>query len=158
VPDGAVIFQRVIRRRQAMAKMIKHSLIVAAALGVIALGAIVSSGAAMAQDTPANDAAKQVGPGQPAENPGSRYQTMEEFDRWKQKNPETREELRKDPSLLNNPDYVAKHPELQKFMDEHPNFKRAAKKNPERLMHKSYNVKHQAKERHRKASEPQKPQ
>jgi hypothetical protein len=148
-----------VRRRQAMAKRIKNSLLMAAVLGVIALGVIVSSGAAMAQDTLANDDAKQsVGPGQPAENPGSRHQTMEEFDRWKQKNPETREELRKDPSLMNNPEYLAKHPELQKFMDEHPNFKKAAKKNPERLMHKSYNVKHQDKERHRRAAEQQKPQ
>jgi hypothetical protein len=141
-----------------MGKTIKSSLMVAAVLGMIALGAMMSSGAAMAQDTSTNDVTKQGGPGNEANNPGSRYQTMEEFDRWMQKNPETREELRKDPSLLNNPDYVAKHPELQKFMDEHPRFREAARKNPEKMMHKSYNVKHQAKERHQHNHQPQQPE
>jgi phage-related protein len=39
-------------------------------------------------------------------------------------------ELRKDPSLANNPDYLAKHPELKGYLDQHPLIRRELAENP----------------------------
>ncbi len=133
-----------------MVKAMKYSVVVVAVLGMIALGVAASSAVAMAQDTSAQDASSQgVGPGRPPENPGSRNKTDADFDRWMRQNPESRQQIMKDPSLLNNPDYLAKHPELQKFMNDHPDFQKAVKKNPERMMRKSAHAERRAAEHRR---------
>lgn len=127
-----------------MAKVLKYSVLATVVLGMIVLGIALSSGVAMAQDDAStqgvgpDDASKQaVGPGHKAEDPGARAETAQTFDSYLRKNPEVRQEVMKDPSLLNNPDYLAKHPGVQKFMNQHPDFARAVKKNPDRMMHKS---------------------
>jgi hypothetical protein len=133
-----------------MAKILKFSLIAMVALCMIALGATFSSGVAMAQD----DASKQAaGPGHPPENPGSRSETAMDFDKYMRKNPQVRQEVEKDPSLLNNPDYLAKHPDLQKFMNQHPDFQRAAAKNPDRMVRKSRGQQRRAVRRHREGKD-----
>lgn len=130
-----------------MVKTLRISLIAVAVLGLVMVGATLTSGVATAQD----DATKQgaVGPGHPAEDPGSRSETAMAFDKYMRKNPQVRQEIEKDPSLLNNPDYLAKHPDLQKFMSEHPNFQRAAAKNPDRLVRKSRSEQRKAVRQHR---------
>jgi hypothetical protein len=128
-----------------MAKTLKYSLIVMAVLGMIVLGA----GAALAQDSTAQGAADQgVGPGHPAEDPGARAETMQSWDHYMRQNPELRQQIMKDPSLLNNPDFLAKHPELQKFETQHPDFTKAVQKNPERMMHKAAHQEKRAAARH----------
>ncbi|MBZ5596968.1 MAG: hypothetical protein LAN83_01490 [Acidobacteriia bacterium] len=129
-----------------MAKVLKYSVIATVVLCMVVLGAALTSGAAMAQD----DASSQgTRPGQQAENPGARADSAQAFDHWLRKNPEARQEIMKDPSLLNNPDYMAKHPDLQKFMSEHPDFQKAAQKNPNRVMHRSEHQEHNAAARHK---------
>lgn len=73
-------------------------------------------------------------PGQPAENPGARADTMQGFDRWVHDNPQAAKELKKDPSLINNSDWLAKHPDLNNYMNSHPDLKQEMQKNPERMM------------------------
>jgi hypothetical protein len=139
-----------------MVKTIKYSLVATAVLGMILLGAAMSSSPAMAQDSSSQGASTQaVGPGHQAENPGSRSDTTQAFDKWMRKNPQARREIMKDPSLLNNPDYMAKHPDLQKFMNDHPDFQRAVNKNPERMMHKAqHNERRAAAHRHAQNGRP----
>ncbi len=121
-----------------MAKTIRYSLMVAAVLGMIALSTALSSAVAVAQDNGAQSTSAQPAPpGQPAEDPGARSHTDAAFDHYLRQNPEVRQQVMKNPSLLNNQDYLAKHPDLQKFMQDHPDFAKATAKNPERIMHKS---------------------
>jgi len=128
-------------------KTIKHGLAVAVVLSGMLL-------TAAAQDTPASTqepstSGQGVRPGEPAEKPGARNDTMQAFDHWMRQNPDAAQEIRKDPSLLNNSEYMAKHPDLQKFMEDHPDFRRAAKKNPNRVVHKGVHMNKQARENRR---------
>lgn len=104
---------------------------------------------ASAQDQTASPS--NPGPGQPAANPGARHATDMAFDKWLRKNPDSAAEIRKDPSLLNNPDYLAKHPDLQGFMNDHPEFKSAVAKNPNKVVrmtaHNQRKAAHEHKER-----------
>jgi GrpB-like predicted nucleotidyltransferase (UPF0157 family) len=49
--------------------------------------------------------------------------------------PEIAEQLRKDPSLVNNQDFVKNHPALQQFLAEHPGVREEYKENPNAFMH-----------------------
>ena len=48
--------------------------------------------------------------------------------------PEIAEQLRKDPSLVNNPKFVAAHPALQQFLAQHPGVRREYEGNPTAFM------------------------
>ena len=43
-------------------------------------------------------------------------------------------ELRKNPALLNDPNYVANHPELKSFMSAHPGIQHEVAEDPKRFM------------------------
>ena len=129
-----------------MVKMFKYSVMAVLVLGLIAAGTSFMSSAALAQDNASKEA---VGPGHEAENQGSRAETAMDFDKWMRKNPEARQQIEKDPSLLNNPDYLAKHPDLQQFMNSHPNFQRASAKNPDRMVRESRDQQRRAVKQHR---------
>ena len=113
-------------------------------LGLILFSAVMS-GAAFAQASTDNAAPL---PGQPAENPGSRADTMQGFDRWVHDNPQAAKELKKDPSLINNSDWMAKHPDLNTYMNNHPDFKQEMQKNPDRMMRHGQADARRAKTRH----------
>jgi hypothetical protein len=127
-------------------KMMKYSLVWAAAVALF-LSVAVSSTRAVAQDASSTPQSTVPGPGQPAANPESRNDTAQAFDHWMRQNPEASEQIRKDPALLNNPEYLSKHPELQEFMNNHPDFKAAAAKNPNKVLHRSERQQHMARER-----------
>jgi hypothetical protein len=50
--------------------------------------------------------------------------------------PELREQLHKDPNLVNDPKFVADHPDLQKYMQDHPKIADHWKAHPANVMHR----------------------
>ena len=55
----------------------------------------------------------------------------QEVDNFLIHRPDVAEELHRDPSLINNPQWLAKHPEVQTFMKDHPNAQRVAAEHPD---------------------------
>ncbi|HZQ70750.1 MAG TPA: hypothetical protein VFA68_19640 [Terriglobales bacterium] len=103
-----------------------------ALLLTVLLGYSISPKALAAQDTPT--------PTSPApadtdnDNDHGRATSYKQFDHALRKDPQMAEELKKNPSLMNDPGYLEKHPGLKKYMDTHPDMAKAAKSNPERLL------------------------
>ncbi|MGA8765236.1 MAG: hemophore-related protein [Candidatus Sulfotelmatobacter sp.] len=56
------------------------------------------------------------------------------FDNFLDSHPEVAEQLRKDPSLVNNPEYVEKHAELQQYLQQHPEIREELSQNPNGFM------------------------
>src|SRR5258708_2947423 len=56
------------------------------------------------------------------------------FDQFSDSHPEIVEQLRKDPSLVNNQEFLAKHPALQEYLQQHPNVREEMTENPDRFM------------------------
>jgi len=59
---------------------------------------------------------------------------LAEMDRFLDGHPEVAEQLRKDPSLINNQEFVEKHPELQEFLQNHPGVREEFRENPNAFM------------------------
>jgi len=57
------------------------------------------------------------------------------MDRFMDSHPEVAEQLRKDPSLVNNKAFVSNHPALQQFLADHPGVREEYKENPNAFMH-----------------------
>jgi phage-related protein len=57
------------------------------------------------------------------------------MDRFMDSHPEIAEQLRRDPSLVNDKKFVSNHPELQQFLAEHPGVREEYKENPDAFMH-----------------------
>jgi len=55
---------------------------------------------------------------------------LAEMDRFLDGHPEIAEQLRKDPSLINNQEFVDKHPELREFLQSHPGVREEFRENP----------------------------
>lgn len=49
--------------------------------------------------------------------------------------PELREQLNKNPNLINDPKFVSEHPDLQKYMQDHPKIADHWKAHPNSVMH-----------------------
>src|SRR5580658_2882407 len=62
---------------------------------------------------------------------------------------ETAEQLRKDPSLVDNQEYVRNHPELQAYLQEHPAIREEIKENPNAFMRQEYRYDHREDDRDR---------
>src|SRR5260221_685472 len=56
------------------------------------------------------------------------------FDQFMDSHREIAEQLRKDPSLVNNREFVEKHPALQTYLQEHPGIRKEIKENPNAFM------------------------
>jgi GrpB-like predicted nucleotidyltransferase (UPF0157 family) len=61
---------------------------------------------------------------------------LSNMDRFMDSHPEIAEQLRKDPSLVNNKDFVQGHPALQEFLANHPELREEYKENPNAFMHR----------------------
>jgi len=59
---------------------------------------------------------------------------LAEMDQFLDSHPEVAEQLRKDPSLINNEDFVDKHPGLREFLQNHPGVREEFKENPNAFM------------------------
>jgi phage-related protein len=57
------------------------------------------------------------------------------MDRFMDSHPEIAEQLRRDPSLVNNKQFVENHPDLQQFLAQHPGVREKYKENPNAFMH-----------------------
>ena len=58
------------------------------------------------------------------------------MDRFMDSHPEIAEQLRKDPSLVDNKQFVENHPALQQFLADHPGVREEYKEHPEAFMHR----------------------
>ncbi len=58
------------------------------------------------------------------------HKTLDQFNSFLGDHPDIRQQVRQDPSLLNNPQYLAKHPELNHFLSSHPSLGERIKDNP----------------------------
>src|SRR5438128_10902508 len=56
------------------------------------------------------------------------------FDQFLDSHPEVAEGLRKDPNLINNPNWVSKHQELKDWLENHPNAREEMKENTTAFM------------------------
>ncbi|HEY2544548.1 MAG TPA: hypothetical protein VGI46_00635 [Candidatus Acidoferrum sp.] len=61
-------------------------------------------------------------------------QELSRFDQFLDAHRETAEQLRKNPSLVNNEEYVKGHPELQAYLQDHPAVREQLRDNPNALM------------------------
>jgi len=57
------------------------------------------------------------------------------FDRFMDGHPEIAEQLRRDPSLVKNEDFVRNHRDLQEYLQQHPGTRQEITENPDRFMH-----------------------
>ncbi|HEY6304134.1 MAG TPA: hypothetical protein VIX14_13825 [Terriglobales bacterium] len=76
-------------------------------------------------------------PGPPESNPPDDITRREvtEMDRFLDAHPEIDQQLRKDPSLIDNQKWVANHPALQEYLQNHPQVAGAFRSNPNAFMH-----------------------
>ena len=84
---------------------------------------------ASAQSTPPAQSSRPV-----QDNDVTR-QEMARFDQFLDNHREIADQLRKDPSLVDNPEYLKNHPELQTYLQDHPAVREAIKQNPNAFMH-----------------------
>ncbi len=56
------------------------------------------------------------------------------FDRYLDTHPAVEQQLRRNPNLVNDPNYLAQHPGLQQYMNTHPGMAKELKENPRAVM------------------------
>lgn len=61
-------------------------------------------------------------------------QELAEFDQFLDSHREIAQQLQKDPSLANDPDYVTNHPDLQRYLQDHPAIREELKENANGFM------------------------
>jgi hypothetical protein len=101
---------------------LKTWLTVSALTGFLCLGTPVIAQSASAQNSPAlqgDDATRQE---------------FANFDRFLDSHPETAEQVRKDPSFVNNEDFLQHHPALQTYLQDHPALRQQIKDDPNSFM------------------------
>jgi hypothetical protein len=60
---------------------------------------------------------------------------VKEFDHFLDKHPEVAQELRSDPSKVNDTEYVSNHKQLQQWLEKHPQVRDEIRENPSAFMH-----------------------
>jgi hypothetical protein len=101
---------------------LKTWLTVSALTGFLCLGTPAIAQSASAQNSPApqgDDATRQE---------------LANFDRFLDSHPETAEQVRKDPSFVNNEDFLQHHPALQTYLQDHPAVRQQITADPNALM------------------------
>jgi len=74
---------------------------------------------------------------------------LHNLDQYLDKHPEVSKELRKDPSLINNQEWVSKHPELQEWLKNHPHASAELREHPKAFMHREHQYEsHERGEKH----------
>jgi hypothetical protein len=100
----------------------------AAGLTFIALtGCLCFSQPAAAQSTPAQDARS-------TQDRDANREELANFDRFLDNHREISERLRKDPSLVDDREFVKNHPELQTYLQDHPRIRETIKQDPNEFM------------------------
>ena len=77
-------------------------------------------------------------PGQnnrPVQDNDASRQELARFDGFLNSHPEIADQLRKDPSLVNNEEFMKNHPALQTYLEDHPGVREQLKQDPNAFMH-----------------------
>jgi hypothetical protein len=99
-----------------------------AGLALLALTAcFFLSEPAAAQSAPAQDP-------RPVQDRDANREELATFDRFLDNHREIADQLRKDPSLVKNREFVTNHPALQTFLEDHPAVQEAIRQNPDTFM------------------------
>ena len=93
---------------------------------ILALGAVVAVAPASAQS---QNAARQD------QDADLTRQQLAAFDNFLDSHPEVSDQIRKNPSLVNNEEFVEGHPALQSYLQTHPEVKEDLAQNPNAVMH-----------------------
>lgn len=76
------------------------------------------------------------------ENPntpyGRHHQYAERFDSFLDANPDVSQALRKNPRLIDNPQFVGNHPGLRDYLQKHPRVREAFRRRPNRFIHREH--------------------
>ena len=82
---------------------------------------------AAAQSAPAQDT-------RPVQDRDASREQLANFDRFLDSHREIADQLRKDPSLVDNREFVTNHPALQTYLQDHPAVREAIRQNPDSFM------------------------
>jgi phage-related protein len=95
-------------------------------LTTLALGALIAAApaAAQSQNTMPQDQDTDLS-----------HRQLADFDHFLDSHPEVAEQLRKDPSLVNNEEFVENHSDLQRYLQQHPEVREDLNQNPGVVMH-----------------------
>ena len=99
-------------------------------LTLLTVASLFSLGTALAE-APQSQAPSQAAP---QDNDTTRGE-LASFDRFMDGHPEIAEQLRRDPSLVKNEDFVRDHRDLQEYLQNHPGVREEISENPDRFMH-----------------------
>jgi hypothetical protein len=116
---------------------LKTWLTVSALTGFLCFGAPVNAQSASAQNTPVlqgDDATRQE---------------LANFNQFLDSHPETADQVRKDPSLVNNEDFLQHHPALQTYLQDHPAVRQQIKADPNAFMRQEARYEHRDDDRDR---------
>lgn len=113
-------------------KMLKHIAMVGTLVAFTWMGTALSQTATPTSPSPSTN------PGTPSVNPspnlgptGGQTDTMEHY---LTNHPEIADELHNNPSLINNPQWLAQHPQVNSWMNKHPDVKQDALRNPDQFV------------------------
>jgi hypothetical protein len=116
---------------------LKTWLTVSALTGFLCLGAPVNAQSASAQNSPTlqgDDATRQE---------------LANFNQFLDSHPETADQVRKDPSLVNNRDFLQHHPALQTYLQDHPAVRQQIKADPNAFLRQESRYEHRDDDRDR---------
>jgi hypothetical protein len=80
--------------------------------------------------TPAHSQSSPAQASKPTPVTDARLMELQQFDQFLDSHREINEQLRKDPSLVNNKDFMQKHPALQTFMQNNPGVREEITEDP----------------------------
>jgi hypothetical protein len=86
-------------------------------------------------ETPANAQSVATQDNKTVQDNDINREELARFDQFLDSHREIADQLRKDPSLLDNRDFVKNHPELQTYLQDHPAIRREIKEHPDAFMH-----------------------
>lgn len=101
----------------------------------LALGAVTCIGTAMAQSGAQPEPPSATAPTGPSDP--SVDAAQHRMNNYLVTHPGVADELHKDPSLINNPTWLASHPEVQNFMTKHPDLQKTAASNPNAVVNRA---------------------
>jgi len=110
--------------------MKKHLLHLKSVIALLALTTLLGLTSASGQSAPSQASPQAV----PQDNDTTRGE-LASFDRFMDGHPEIAEQLRRDPSLVKNEDFVRDHRDLQEYLQNHPGVREEISENPDRFMH-----------------------
>lgn len=100
----------------------------------VAMAMITWMGTALSQST-----TPTTTPSVPAPIPGQQARGREalgDFDHFLDNHPGVAQQLKSNPSLINDPTFLSQHPQLQQFLSKNPGIQKAAQSNPSQLLNR----------------------